>query len=241
MTVEHANIVRDLRQPDIRGPAKAVLLVLALRADQTGCCWPSVETVAQDAGLSVTATKQALRHLVALGLISRQTRSRGARGRGSSWTVMHLLPSDLHGSVDAISNLARRTPDALRKGAKGRVAPLVRARGTLRTERETPPKEKLKSPIKSAHGCPPEDAGAPERWAQPISTAQSSDAFDRFWATCQNPALDRRSSARRAFEALVAAGTSPEWIIAEAQRNTPTIAPDRWLQRYVPLRAPHLE
>lgn len=58
---ERLNAIRDLRT--LRGTPKVVLLVIALRANAEGACWPSVETIAADAGVGTTAARSALRAL----------------------------------------------------------------------------------------------------------------------------------------------------------------------------------
>lgn len=49
---------------------KLVLLYLLDRADRLGICWPSLNTIARDTGLSRSSVIRSLRSLVALGLVS---------------------------------------------------------------------------------------------------------------------------------------------------------------------------
>jgi hypothetical protein len=54
----------------IMGGQKAVLLALANHADAEGECYPSIATIALHAGLKERGTRQVMRHLEALGLIT---------------------------------------------------------------------------------------------------------------------------------------------------------------------------
>jgi len=58
----------------VRGPAKAVLIVLANRANKKGQCWPSAESIAADAGCSVATVNRAIPKLRESGLIDVQPR-----------------------------------------------------------------------------------------------------------------------------------------------------------------------
>jgi len=67
--LERLNAIRDLRC--LRGPQKAVLLVMALRANAIGQLWPSIACIADDAGVSVQVARRALAKLVVVGFVSR--------------------------------------------------------------------------------------------------------------------------------------------------------------------------
>jgi hypothetical protein len=61
----------------LTGTQKAVLWALQLRADNdTGECWPSLVTIAEDAGVSRSCVKLVVPQLVALGHISKRNRHR---------------------------------------------------------------------------------------------------------------------------------------------------------------------
>jgi DNA-binding transcriptional MocR family regulator len=64
---------------------KLVLLTLANYADDTGCCWPSQETLSSDTEQSTDSVQRHLKHLEGLGLIRRVVRPMGA-GRWASRT-----------------------------------------------------------------------------------------------------------------------------------------------------------
>jgi hypothetical protein len=73
--------------------AKGVAHALALRSDQDGRCWPSLETIAIDAGLSVAGARLALRALTSNGVVSIVSGSKGRVANRyelqplTSWTV----------------------------------------------------------------------------------------------------------------------------------------------------------
>jgi DNA-binding MarR family transcriptional regulator len=56
---------------------KFVLIMLANYADESGKCWPSVQTLATNTGLSTATVKRALKKLIARGLLSREQRRKG--------------------------------------------------------------------------------------------------------------------------------------------------------------------
>jgi hypothetical protein len=56
--------------PEIKGPPRAVLMALADRANDSGKCWPSLATIAKDAGVCLSSVKVALRKLRASGLVT---------------------------------------------------------------------------------------------------------------------------------------------------------------------------
>jgi hypothetical protein len=69
--------------------AKLMLLTLANYADETGCCWPSQETLARDTEQSLDSVQRYLRKLEKLKLIRKVARPMGS-GRWSSRT--YFLP-----------------------------------------------------------------------------------------------------------------------------------------------------
>ena len=68
--------------------AVQVFAVLARHADRAGRCWPSRETVAAAAGVSVRSVDRALGELAAEELIARTARGNGHGGRSSSVTTL---------------------------------------------------------------------------------------------------------------------------------------------------------
>ena len=80
MSWQHIHVVRDLELPHIE---KVILYALASRVDDRGACWPSLDTLAKDAGLARRTLQYHLSALVDTGLVSREER------RGAT-TVMRL-------------------------------------------------------------------------------------------------------------------------------------------------------
>ena len=74
--------------PNLTDRAVQVFAVLARHADRDGRCWPSRETVAGAAGVSVRSVGRALGELAAVGLIERTARGNGHGGRTSSVTTL---------------------------------------------------------------------------------------------------------------------------------------------------------
>jgi hypothetical protein len=62
-------ILSQVRTLTVKGPQRAVLLVLADRADDSGQCWPSHSTLARESGLAQSTVKIALQQLREAGLI----------------------------------------------------------------------------------------------------------------------------------------------------------------------------
>jgi len=56
--------------------AVAVYMNLRDRADANGNCWPSINTIARDLGLSRSTVKRALNELVASGYLKKELRYR---------------------------------------------------------------------------------------------------------------------------------------------------------------------
>ena len=56
---------------------KFVLIMLANYADESGKCWPAVQTLANDTGLSTATVKRALKSLIDRGIVSRAQRRKG--------------------------------------------------------------------------------------------------------------------------------------------------------------------
>lgn len=80
MSWQHIHAVRELELPHIE---KVILYALASRVDDRGECWPSLDTLAKDAGLARRTLQYHLGTLVDAGLVSREER------RGAT-TVMRL-------------------------------------------------------------------------------------------------------------------------------------------------------
>ncbi len=71
---------------DIGAHGLPVLLALASRADETGRCWPAMQTIADDARVSLRTARATVAHLfgeLALGRIARQRTEDGRQGSSS--------------------------------------------------------------------------------------------------------------------------------------------------------------
>jgi hypothetical protein len=70
--------------PEVKGPSRAVLMALADRADNVGQCYPSLATIAKDAGVCVSTVKTALRKLRSAGFITWKNTTTEAGDAGSN-------------------------------------------------------------------------------------------------------------------------------------------------------------
>ena len=52
------NLLNEVRKLQVKGPGKAVLIVLADRADDAGRCWPSYATIASETGLAESTVRK---------------------------------------------------------------------------------------------------------------------------------------------------------------------------------------
>lgn len=77
-------IMLNALQIDIIGPTKCVWLVLVARANDAGLCWPSMELLARDAGVSARTARSAVRELEERGLVRSEVRPR----LGSRYTIV---------------------------------------------------------------------------------------------------------------------------------------------------------
>jgi hypothetical protein len=85
--------VRDLR--DMSVTQKAVLFVLVLRCGDDGTCFPSAETIAADAGLSVRAVRIAIKELVAARHVAVERRTVEGRSVTSLYRV-HVVQAGVN-------------------------------------------------------------------------------------------------------------------------------------------------
>jgi len=76
MSIRYAHVVMGDRR--VKGGTKMVLVALAWRANKSGVCWPSEQTIATDSGLSRRQVRSAIAKLAASGMISVEKR-RGGR------------------------------------------------------------------------------------------------------------------------------------------------------------------
>ena len=71
-------------QEDLSARAKLVYMYLKDRANKEGQCWPAIQTIGKDLGLSRSTVKRALKELERAALLTRQGRKRENRGDTSN-------------------------------------------------------------------------------------------------------------------------------------------------------------
>jgi DNA-binding MarR family transcriptional regulator len=71
----------DAMKVPLKGAQKAVWLVIAYRAAITDQCWPGLETIAEEAGVTVQTVCRAVLELERVGLISRSSPAGGTSTR----------------------------------------------------------------------------------------------------------------------------------------------------------------
>lgn len=68
----------------IKSPPKAVLIVLANRANRDHVCWPSLNRIARDSGFARSTVQSALKTLESEGYLTKSPRSRNENGGQTS-------------------------------------------------------------------------------------------------------------------------------------------------------------
>lgn len=66
---------------------KFVLVLLSNYADEHGICWPSIETLCEQTGLSRPAVKRALRKLVERGIVTKAKQKKGHLQTSNLYTL----------------------------------------------------------------------------------------------------------------------------------------------------------
>lgn len=104
MSWQHIHAVRELELPHIE---KVILYALASRIDDRGECWPSLDTLAKDAGLARRTLQYHLSTLIDIGIVTREER-RGATTvlrlhlrklcTGAADSGAHDTATDVHGT-----------------------------------------------------------------------------------------------------------------------------------------------
>jgi hypothetical protein len=107
---------------DVKGTAKVILLNLAWHADEEGVAWPSLPTLAAEAGVAERTAQDALAELDALGWIRREFRPRRS-------TRYHLMDAE-HRTRHTASDAVDRTLMGAESRTNGRGTPRARARST---------------------------------------------------------------------------------------------------------------
>jgi len=129
MSYQHTENV--MNHSKTTGAARAVLLVLAIRADSAGVSWPSLDRLARDAGLTRRAIIRILPRLAEAGELSiahgdQQVRTGGGKQAVNRYTVI-LQGGDRESPPDATregptvtTGSDPRSPQVVTHGPKGR-------------------------------------------------------------------------------------------------------------------------
>jgi hypothetical protein len=133
MSWQHIYAVRDLDLPHIE---KVILYALASRVDDRGACWPSLDTLAKDAGLARRTLQYHLGTLVDSGLVGREER------RGAT-TVMRL---HLREPDTAAADAGAHGPDTDVCGTHGDVHAVVETHAPRASEVKELPLNPLELP-----------------------------------------------------------------------------------------------
>lgn len=90
------DLVKAVRELPLKSPAKAVLLVLALRANDQSTCWPSVATIARESGYDSRTVQRAVASLIGAGLIVRELRPSDDGDNASNVYRLRVPRADSH-------------------------------------------------------------------------------------------------------------------------------------------------
>lgn len=74
----------NIYQEDLSTRSKLVYMYLKDRANKEGQCWPAIQTIGKDLGLSRSTVKRALKELEQAALLTRQGRKRENEGDTSN-------------------------------------------------------------------------------------------------------------------------------------------------------------
>lgn len=207
---------------DAVGPREvAVYAALARRVDnRTRRCWPSHQTIAADAKVSISAVKRSLAALRKAGYVSWGAKVRADGSRGSNIYALHGVATHRGARSDAVEVEAldvepdegyldseppesdptprshRPTPRSDRPGGVGLTE---RPRTITKNELEEPPHT---PPLEHPDG------------SQAVAAIPSD--FDEFWSAY--PRKVGKGAARRAWAQATTAGVSPADMIAGARR-----------------------
>lgn len=134
--------------PEVKGPSRAVLMALADRADNAGQCYPSLATIAKDAGVCVSTVKTALRKLRSAGFMTWTNTTTEAGDAGSN--IYHITLEGRAGDAPPrAGDGQRRTAPAPQVGQD---APEGRAGDGYKASREAP--RETSFALDGASSCP---------------------------------------------------------------------------------------
>ena len=78
------SLFESIYQEELPARAKLVYMYLKDRANKEGQCWPSIQTIGRDLGLSRSTVKRAIRELEQAALLTRRGRKRENEGDTSN-------------------------------------------------------------------------------------------------------------------------------------------------------------
>lgn len=93
---------------DVKGPAKAVLIVLANHAGDDGACWPSLDRIAAHSGLAKRTVQDALAALASRGIIADE----GPSGHRTTRYRVNMAPRATVAPPATVARAATVAPDA---------------------------------------------------------------------------------------------------------------------------------
>ncbi len=177
------NAVRRL-VPIVGTTAAAVYMCLASRADRDGRCWPSIDTIAQDAGITRRPAQMALAKLVDVGLVEI---TKGATPKGASKAnVYQLLIPRLEGAANSTG--AATSADEGARSSAGRVLPEAQG-GRCEQHGEgaaTSADEGARSSAQTNNSfeSPPKEATPKKKGSKPLRVFSEIDRqlAEEFWA-----------------------------------------------------------
>lgn len=221
--------------------ARSVLMALSSRADEKGECWPSLDTIAQDAKVSKSTVQRAIRQLIEYGYISKEQRTKRGRTIAPKYRMLFdktgaasEKPSDVEGSQSDHPGYSHRPPGVVSQ-----------TMGGSHTDHRSIERE-----VKTIEVDPPISPKGGET-AKPVPKRlkryEYSDEFETFWNIY--PRKDSKRRALTAFNNALKRATLEELYAGAARyANDPNREPqytkhaatwlngDCWLDEPLPAR-----
>ncbi|MBS6101022.1 MAG: helix-turn-helix domain-containing protein [Actinomyces sp.] len=222
--------------------ARSVLMALSSRANEAGECWPSLDTIAQDAKVSKSTVQRAIKQLIECGYISKEKRTKRGRTIAPKYRMLFdkagaasEKPSDVEGSQSDHPGYSHRPPRVVSQTMRGSQSD----HRSIEREVDKGSKDKEVEPPISPKGG--EDA-KPKR-----KRHEYTSEFETFWSIY--PRKDDKRRALTAFNNALERATL-EQLCAGAERyaNDPNREPqytkhaatwlngDCWLNPPLPAR-----
>jgi len=127
---------------------RAVWLPLAKRANRGGRCWPSVNTIAREAGKGRTQTYSAVDELETVGLIRRESSPGGAPTCTTTYIMQPIRPAEPVRPTERVSQTAPvRQTEPLPVRPAGQTRPAHRTRITKESRSKSPKRRKRRDEV----------------------------------------------------------------------------------------------